>query len=402
MEKHIPIARRILAAETAAARVEGALNADEDLSRLWRTEAALLEAAASVGLEGERISPAGMVMRLIRASALEEETRAAEMGRRMLAVAKRPGDILRAPVETIRRIEAAAAPVGSPRSGEDILEDAELELVVAASEDWLDMPILAGWRSAAAYAHRSRRQSPAAERLVFLAIEGAARGLGRRLPAQGDDAIDGQIDEVLRSAEASWVVAPALAMTRTGFRIWSPLTGLPDFMDAAGESLRYDLGQLSSLRRELAQLGMAASGARGGSRMADLVDYLQVQPVVNSAMVVESLGVTRKTALSLLDDLEKSGCLINFTSRRVSRFWSLPSLARRMAAISRAPAGDRSGTRRGNCTIPHDPARVSLETGRLRDDFDDENLERIMSEIDGAMRGLDELLGKARRRREEE
>lgn len=402
MEKHIPIGRRILAAETAAARIEGALNADENLSRLWRTEAALLEAAASVGLEGERISPAGMVMRLIRASAMEEETRAAEMARRVLAVAKRPGDILRAPVETIKRIEAAAAPVGSPRNSEDILEDAELELVVGASEGWLDMPILAGWRAAAAYAHRSRRQSPAAERLIFLAVEGGARGLGRLFPAQSVEASDGEMDEVLVSAEASWIVAPALAMTRTGFRIWSPLTGMADFMEAAGESLRYDLGQLSSLRRELAQLGMAASGARGSSRMADLVDYLQVQPVVNSAMVVENLGVTRKTALSLLDDLEKSGCLINFTSRRVSRFWSLPSLARRMTAISRTPVGDRGGTPRGTRTMTHAPASVSLETGRLRDDFDDGNLERIMSEIEDAMHGLDDLLGKPRRRREEE
>jgi hypothetical protein len=32
--------------------------------RLWKTEVALLEASASVGLEGERISTAGMVMRL--------------------------------------------------------------------------------------------------------------------------------------------------------------------------------------------------------------------------------------------------------------------------------------------------------------------------------------------------
>ena len=54
----------LLSAETQAARVEGILLADPILAALWRMETSLLEAAASVGLEGERISTQGMVLRL--------------------------------------------------------------------------------------------------------------------------------------------------------------------------------------------------------------------------------------------------------------------------------------------------------------------------------------------------
>ena len=44
--------------------MEGILLADPALAALWRMETSLLEAAASVGLEGERISTQGMVLRL--------------------------------------------------------------------------------------------------------------------------------------------------------------------------------------------------------------------------------------------------------------------------------------------------------------------------------------------------
>ena len=63
---------------------------------------ALLEASASVGLEGERISTAGMVMRLTSNLAIEEESRTTEMALKLLSVIKRPGDIFNAPVETLR------------------------------------------------------------------------------------------------------------------------------------------------------------------------------------------------------------------------------------------------------------------------------------------------------------
>ena len=82
----------LLSAETHAARVEGILLADPALAALWRMETSLLEAAASVGLEGERISTQGMVLRLTSGTAMDEDARAAEMALKVLTVIRRPGD----------------------------------------------------------------------------------------------------------------------------------------------------------------------------------------------------------------------------------------------------------------------------------------------------------------------
>ena len=68
----------LLRSEALAGRLEGILLADPALARLWRMEASLLEAAASVGLEGERISTPGMVLRLTGNMAIEEDARAGE------------------------------------------------------------------------------------------------------------------------------------------------------------------------------------------------------------------------------------------------------------------------------------------------------------------------------------
>ena len=79
MGHQMDVGSLLLSAETQAARVEGILLADPALAGLWRMETSLLEAAASVGLEGERISTQGMVLRLTSGTAMEEDARAAEM-----------------------------------------------------------------------------------------------------------------------------------------------------------------------------------------------------------------------------------------------------------------------------------------------------------------------------------
>jgi hypothetical protein len=71
------------------------------------------------------------------------------MALKVLSVIKRPGSNFGAPVETLRRIEAAAMPVGLARDETDRLEDQELSLVVDEGRRWVHYPILAGWRAAA-------------------------------------------------------------------------------------------------------------------------------------------------------------------------------------------------------------------------------------------------------------
>lgn len=387
----------LLRCEITAGRIDGILLADPDLATLWRTEVALLEASASVGLEGERISTAGMVMRLTSNLAIDEESRTTEMALKLLTVIKRPRNIFGAPVETLRRIEAAAMPVGRARDETDRLEDRELSLVVDEGRRWVHFPILAGWRAAAVYAFRSRRESPAAERLIFMAVEGAARHLIGLSPVPsappGEDG-DAQA-ALMMPASAGWILAPSVAMARNGLRIWSPLSDIESFLNAASRALSQDLGHLGTLRHELARMDKVAAGASGRSRSGDLVALLKKQPVVNSAMVCERLGVSRRTALVLIEELEEASCLVNVTGRRSARFWALPSLASQM----RPSVPIRREVPRA---APRVKAAVSLEAvgqpGHLHEQFDEDWLNRIMENLDAAMAGVDAVIRKAPRR----
>ena len=393
----------LLSAETHAARVEGILLADPALAGLWRMETSLLEAAASVGLEGERISTQGMVLRLTSGTAVEEDARAVEMALKLLTVIRRPGDPFGAPVAALRRIEVAAAPIGQTRDEGDRLEDAELPLVVEAGRTWSHVPILAGWRAAASYAFRSRRSSPVAERLVFMAVEGAARHVQGLSPDQkaGRDEQDERAGGLLMPATAGWIVPPSVSLTRNGFRVWSPMTGLATFLEAATRSLSHDLGHLGTLRHELARLTAMTSSAHGRSRLADLITYLKVQPVVSSAMVMDQLGVTRRTALTLIGELVDAGCLSNLTARSTSRFWALPSLAARMGHAGGAGAVWGNALAGRERSSERSKPIGALE--RMRGGCDEGQLDRIMADLDSAMSGVDDVVRRAgeRQRKDE-
>ena len=402
MGYQMDIGSLLLSAETHAARVEGILLADPALAALWRMETSLLEAAASVGLEGERISTQGMVLRLTSGTAMDEDARAAEMALKVLTVIRRPGDPFGAPVAALRRIEAAAAPIGQTRDEGDRLEDVELPLVVETGRAWSHVPILAGWRAAASYAFRSRRSSPVAERLVFMAVEGAARHVQGLSPDRraGRDALDERAGGLLMPATAGWIVPPSVSLTRNGFRVWSPVTGLASFLEAATRSLSHDLGHLGTLRHELARLSAMASSAHGRSRLGDLITYLKVQPVISSAMVMDHLGVTRRTALTLIGELVDAGCLSNLTARSTSRFWALPSLAARMGH-----AGGAGAVRGGVFVSRAGPSERMKQIGaldRTRGRRDEGQLDRIMADLDAAMSGIDDVVRRAGGRQREE
>lgn len=67
-------------------RVGGILLADPTLAGLWRMETSRLKAAASVGLEGDRISMQEMVLCLTRGTAVEEDARAVRMALKGLTI----------------------------------------------------------------------------------------------------------------------------------------------------------------------------------------------------------------------------------------------------------------------------------------------------------------------------
>ena len=122
-----------------------------------------------------------------------------------------------------------------------------------------------------------------AERLVFMAVEGAARHLQGLSPDRraGRDELDERAGGLLMPAVAGWIVPPSVSLTHTGFRVWSPMTGLATFLEAATRGLSHDLGHLGTLRHELARLTAMTFTARARSRLVHLITYLNAQPVIS-------------------------------------------------------------------------------------------------------------------------
>ncbi len=285
-----------------------------------------------MALEDVRLSESEIVMRLAMNRTAAVDARGAELAGQILDVLRAPGDVPGDPVAAIRRIERAAAPIGVAPDPTERPGDAELLALAEGLGPWLEMPVAAGLRAAADYAVRSGRRSPAAERLLFVAVESAARA---QLAGQGRGPVrDG---DLLAPVGATWVVTPSVALTRRGFRLWSPLKpgGVAELLGLVAESLAWDLGQLGRLRRDVAAIRAAGQGRHGRSRMEDMATFVLARPIFTSALVADALGVTRRTALNLIAELEGQGLVRNLLPRRAARFWATASLAERLRV--RAP-----------------------------------------------------------------
>jgi len=371
----------ILRAEIAAARIEGILLVDPALARHWRTGQTFVEAAASVGMEDIRLSEAAIMMRLTSNRTQDIDARGAEQGRRLISVMARPPLLSADPEAGLRRIEAAASPVGSRTPFEDRLESDEYAGLVARALELAATPLVAGLRAAAEYALRSRRGAPAAERLLFMAVESEARARSR-----GDGGVAARWDgpDLLTPAEAHWIAAPSAALTHGRYLLWSPISGVPLLVAALESQLTRELGQLGTLRHELAKLDAAADAARGRSRMADFVGFVKRQPILTSGQVMEELGVTRATALALIATLEGQGSLVDFTARRSARFWATPTLAARLRHGPARPVSRLASSSAGQGAIASDPP-AGGEDAEAR-------LEEVFDQLDAAMRSVDATL----------
>ena len=138
------------------------------------------------------------------------------------------------------------------------------------------------------------------------------------------------------------------------------------------------------------------SSANGRLRLVDLINFLKAQPVISSAIVMDHLGVTRRTALALINELVDAGCLRNLTARSTSRFWALPSLAARMGH-ARGAGVKRGGALAGReeSSGPSERSKPISGLERMRGGRDEGQLDRIMADLDAAMSGLDDVVRRA-------
>ena len=384
-------------AEVLAARLEAMAQAEPEVGNLWRSEIALAEAVASAGLEGIRISEGDLLPRIAQNGSQDADPTGAELALSLIRVLKAPGDPLTRPVQTVRRFEKAAGTGMGPGVDPDDaphghrLDDVEIEGLFAGLGPG-DMAILTAARAAAGYAALSQRANPIIERLIFMSVDSSLRG--RAAKGTGPE-------DVLRglsgSVDAHWVSPPALALSHRRFLPWSPSseTGLMDLGTSLARVFEAEVGRFALSRDWLRRGREAAQGRGGRSRMADAVQAFGTAPVLSSALLAEKIGVSIRTALTMLDEMTDLGLLREITGRRTARIWAVPSLGARLAARP-----SRRTRLQGHAVRP--PAEMR-DTARSRSRDQREGsaqaMERAFTDLETALGKASALLISTQRRR---
>ncbi len=395
-ETALSVVSSFMRAEVLAARLEAMARAEPKVGNLWRSEIALAEAVASAGLEGIRISEGDLLPRIAQNGSQDADPTGAELALSLIRVLKAPGDPLARPVQTVRRCERAAGTGMGPGVDPDDelegqrLDDAEIEGLFADLSPG-DMPILSAARAAACYAALSQRANPIVERLIFMAVDSSLRGRAAR-GIGPEDVLRGLSGRI----EAHWVSPPALALSHRSFLPWSPGSeaGLMTLGTNLARVFEAEVGRFA-LSRDWLRRGQEAAQGRGGrSRMADAVQAFGTAPVLSSAMLAETIGVSIRTALTLLNEMTELGHLQEITGRQTARIWAVPSLGARLAA---RPA--RGARRKGRTRVPRNEVKeTSQQRNSEGQQADQRTMERIFADLDVALGRADALLLGVRRK----
>lgn len=384
----------LLRAEVAAARIEAACAASPGLGNLWRNEAAAVEAVRSVGMEDVKVSETDLLRRIADDLTTDVDARGAEVAGNILRVLRAPRDFFSDPHASIRRIEATTGNAewfpdeGEIRFESGAITEEEARDIAKAGQG--PTPLIAAMRGAAYYGVLTDRRNPVAERLVFTAIESARRAtrVRRGLGERDDDLalLSGRIN-------ADWVCMPASALTRFGFRIWSPasLSGITELLARLADSLEAEIGSFARLRHWADRAAAHAAGLHGKSRFQDLIDLLQRRPVLTSSMVTDDLGVTRRTALNLIAEAEGLDLLRLITARQRYRIWATPMMAERMRITGLRNTSAYAPPAAGKPRALEQPGEMHPLTPEERRAAREDAMERM----DQAMTEFDAILGQA-------
>lgn len=387
------VLERVLAIETGAARIEGALLADPDLGRVWRAQAALTEACRSVGMEDINVLEGDLATRPLRVDVDEGETaRGVWFAGEALRILLSPGDLHKDPDRVVARCLRNGV---RPEGAEGPMPEAEPELVTAITAAMRDAPgpLIGALRASLTLRTKTLSASPAAERLLFICADHTIRGgrAGRDIT----DPLPEGLGLTAGPGEPRWVLLPATALSTGGFRVWSPgsPSGLASLLDGVRDEVGRGLGALPTLRR-WRDLALELSGGRHGrSRVRDLVLLLMSRPIVTGQIVADQLGVTPRGALNLIREAEGAGILEELTRRRSYRAWAISPMASRIR--------NRTVTRglRGRPGVPPETGYPDVEARENQDRSppavrDRSGEEAALAELDAALAAADRILDK--------
>ncbi|MCE6967002.1 hypothetical protein [Cereibacter sphaeroides] len=389
----------LLGTEIRAARIEGLLRADPVVAAQWRAEAAIAEAVASIGLDDVQLSEADLLVRIAESRAQGADAPAVEDALAVLRFLRAPGDPLGDPVGVLSRIARLAR------------RDTDADETPAPAEELVDVfagvrgraPVLEALRAAADYAWRTGRLSPVAERMVFVAAEGAARcaGPGRARGSRADDPLRGLGGRI----DADWIALPSLALTRGRFRSWSPgnARGARDIVEGIAVVLDQEIGRVIAIRSWQEAVKRAGEGRHGRSRLLDAGRAFGLEPVMTAAILASRLGMTPRGATNVLVELEGRGLVQEITMRRAARIWATPGLAAKLAGAR--TTGTRARARLDGEKPPVALGEGEAPAGGLRQrhlkEETEASVQRALAEFDRSLAEVDEILARPVARREQ-
>lgn len=311
----------VLRAEVLAARLEGALRADQELANIWQAEAAIQEACASVWLEDLPIHPRTLLMRDFRQRLGDpDQDRPVSSAAAILRGLHSPGDLLQMTPEVLKRIWNISVRESPGKAPFTIDDHARIKTALRDA----DSPILGALAVAKLVNEFTGGDVPSAERLAFVAADHTLRGAGRFMLGEADT------PRVLIAApRGRWVLQPSVALLENGFRLWSVTRpeAVADLVRGLTRSLERSVGSLARHRRYLSTLRAIRKTAHGSSKTPELLALLMNYPIVTSGEVASRLKITSRGALKLIDRAVDDGILVKIVGRETYRAWATAPLA---------------------------------------------------------------------------
>lgn len=398
-----------IGAEGGLARLEGLLVGDPRLAKLWSSETILVEAVRSVGLEDIRIRESDLFLRISSDRAPGIDPRGVETAMITMRLLQHSPDILGDPVAVIRNLEhkiRLRAPSLNPDEAYPVeeLPNATLNAIIQDEIAFDITPGIAALRAATRYSIETDGIAPSIERMIITLVDQALRH-GRAEPEEIDAsaAPDNPVAAFIRPGRRLSICLPATALTWSGSSTWSlrSPTGIQRCLQALRDHARRELGTIGVLRHWITRMETMRGTLHGRSHLGALLDLVFDQPVLTSRMVVDQLGVSRRSAINLLNEATDHGMLKTLTNRRVARIWGTPMMAERLRTPDQCPRLKRHAKMAR--PSPHDPGTADTGIVHEQQPLRDQNRDRIQSALDAldaALANADQLITRSKTHRE--
>jgi len=327
----------LLNLEAQSARVSAQLDARPELGSLWRRLVAISEASANLSMEDIPVPEQDILMPELDSAMITGDPQSARIASDIHNFLLRPGRIFEEPYEVFDRARDAGrltSIVDEDKGGRVARLSYEEEIAWSAAKNDFellvrkvlrgDAPILFRLIAfAGALTQILPERVPITERLLFMSAESALR----REDCLSDRMIGFRTREKDMRLTAQWTMTPALALSRSGFRAWSPASemGSKDLSERLLRALKFNVGRLGQLHSWM--IGLEAfKGKHGKSRRQDLAKLILTCPIISADIAADRLGMHPRSVRGLIEDAVADGHLNLMTQRRNYRLFAIPAL----------------------------------------------------------------------------